>query len=124
MFFGVINWWPVLAPLPEDRLSYPAQMLYLFADGMFMMVLGILFTFSPIVFYTAYTSAPRLWGMSLATDQQIGGLIMWYPGNIPYGVLLVVAFFRWFDSGQPGPPQEGEDPLAISYNENARTTVQ
>jgi cytochrome c oxidase assembly factor CtaG len=123
MFFGVVNWWPVLAPVPEARLSYPAQMLYLFADGMFMMVLGILFTFSPVVFYTAYTSAPRLWDMSLDTDQQIGGLIMWYPGNIPYGVLLVAAFYRWFESGQPGPPEEGEEPMAITYNENARTTI-
>jgi putative membrane protein len=90
---------------------------------MIMMVLGILFTFSPIVFYTAYASAPRLWDVSLTTDQQIGGLIMWYPGNLPYGVLLVAAFYKWFESGQPGPPAEGEDAAAITYNENARTTA-
>jgi len=24
---------------------------------------------------------------------------MWYPGNLPYAVLLAVAFYRWFDGG-------------------------
>jgi cytochrome c oxidase assembly factor CtaG len=99
MFFGLLNWWPLLSPLRQQRLSYPFQILYLFLDGMFMMVLGIVFTFSPVVFYSAYSSAPRLWGLSALTDQQIGGLVMWYPGNVPYGVLLAVAFYRWFDGG-------------------------
>ena len=101
MFFGLVNWWPLLSPLPERRLSYPFQILYLFVDGMFMMVLGIVFTFSPVVFYSAYSVAPRLWGLSALTDQQIGGLVMWYPGNLPYAVLLVFAFYRWFDGGDP-----------------------
>jgi putative membrane protein len=112
MFFGLINWWPLLSPLREQRLPYPFQILYLFLDGMFMMVLGIVFTFSPVVFYSAYSSAPRLWGLTALTDQQIGGLVMWYPGNLPYAVLLAVAFYRWFDGGDashgPGlaPPLE------------------
>ncbi len=97
MGFGLLNFWPVASPMREQRLAYPFQVLYLFADGMFMMVLGIVFTFAPIVFYAPYAAAPRLWSISALTDQQIGGLIMWYPGNIPYGVLLCLAFYRWFD---------------------------
>ncbi|HZU11902.1 MAG TPA: cytochrome c oxidase assembly protein [Chloroflexota bacterium] len=102
MAFGLLNFWPILSPIVEQRLSYPLQVLYLFADGMFMMVLGIVFTFSPLVFYTPYVSAPRLWGISPLSDQQLGGLIMWYPGNLPYGVLLVSAFYRWFDGREVG----------------------
>jgi len=102
MLFGLLIWWPVLSPLREQRLAYPLQVLYLLVNGMFMMVLGILFTFSPTVFYAPYQAAPRLWGLSAGTDQQLGGLIMWYPGNIPYGVLLVAAFYRWFDGADPG----------------------
>jgi putative membrane protein len=101
MAFGALNWWPVLSPLPEQRLAYPLQVLYLFADGMFMMVIGIVFTFAPVVFYPPYASAPRLWGISALADQQLGGLIMWYPGNVPYGVLLVIAFYRWFEGDEP-----------------------
>jgi cytochrome c oxidase assembly factor CtaG len=102
MAFGVLNWWPVLSPIPEQRLAYPLQVLYLFADGMLMMVLGILFTFAPTVFYPPYAAAPRLWGISPLSDQQLGGLIMWYPGNLPYGVFLVIAFYRWFEGEEQG----------------------
>jgi putative membrane protein len=102
MVTGLFAWWPVLAPQPEARLSYPIQTLYLFVNAMFMMVLGIVFTFAPDPFYAPYTTVPRLWGISAATDQQIGGLIMWYPGNLPYAALLVVRFYQWFDSADPG----------------------
>jgi putative membrane protein len=105
MVLGLVNWWPVLSPIVEQRLSYPLQVLYLFLDGMLMMVLGIVFTFAPIVFYSPYAAAPRLWGISALSDQQVGGLIMWYPGNIPYGILLVVAFYQWFE-GTPEPSEE------------------
>jgi putative membrane protein len=106
MAFGLINWWPILSPLKEQRLSYPLQVLYLFGDGMFMMVLGIVFTFSPIVFYSPYLSAPRLWGISALTDQQLGGLIMWYPGNIPYAVSLIAAFYKWFEGSEEASPAQ------------------
>jgi putative membrane protein len=106
MAFGLINWWPVLSPIKEQRLSYPLQVLYLFGDGMFMMVLGIVFTFSPIVFYAPYLSAPRLWGISALTDQQLGGLIMWYPGNIPYAISLIAAFYKWFEGGEGANPAQ------------------
>jgi putative membrane protein len=71
-----------------------------------MMVLGIVFTFAPTPFYSAYVSAPHLWSISPAADQQLGGLIMWYPGNIPYAVLLVIAFYRWFDAGESESPDQ------------------
>lgn len=99
MLFGLCTWWPVLSPIPSERLSAPLQTLYLFGDAMFMMVLGIVFTFVPTVLYAPYADAPRLWGISAVTDQQIGGLIMWYPGNLPYATWLVIAFYRWFDAG-------------------------
>ncbi len=110
MALGVVVWWPVLSPLREQRLAYPLQVLYLFLNGMIMMVLGILFTFAPTVFYPPYASAPRLWDISASTDQQIGGLVMWYPGNLPYAVALVIAFYRWFDEGQPSSPESQRMP--------------
>jgi putative membrane protein len=103
----------VLSPIQEQRLEYPLQLLYLFANGMFMMVLGILFTFAPDPFYSPYVAAPRLWSISASTDQQLGGLVMWYPGNVPYAVALVVAFYRWFDSGQASPENQGKQSPTI-----------
>jgi cytochrome c oxidase assembly factor CtaG len=110
MVAGLFVWWPVLSPILSERQTYPLQVLYLFANGMFMMVLGIIFTFAPNPLYSPYASAPRLWGISAETDQQIGGLIMWYPGNLPYAVVLVAAFYRWFDSGQTSPVESQRIP--------------
>jgi putative membrane protein len=103
MALGVLVWWPVLSPVRSQRLSYPLQLLYLFANGMFMMGLGIVFTFASSVFYSPYASAPRLWGISAVNDQQLGGLVMWYPGNAPYALMFVLAFYRWFESEQSQP---------------------
>src|SRR5215467_12998417 len=46
--FGVINWWPMFSPLPEELppLSTGGQILYLFLSGMPMVALGAGLTFA------------------------------------------------------------------------------
>ena len=94
--FGVIAWWPIFSPLEEGlpRLSLGGQILYLFFSGMPTVALGAGLTFSPPL-YAPYISAPRIWGISAVTDQQLGGLIMWIPGNILYIVIMSALFIRW-----------------------------
>ena len=94
--FGVITWWPIFSPLEEGlpRLSLGGQILYLFFSGMPTVALGAGLTFSPPL-YAPYISAPRIWGISAVTDQQLGGLIMWIPGNILYIVIMSALFIRW-----------------------------
>ena len=94
--FGVIAWWPIFSPLEEGlpRLSLGGQILYLFFSGMPSVALGAGLTFSPPL-YAPYISAPRIWGISAATDQQLGGLIMWIPGSILYIVIMSALFIRW-----------------------------
>ena len=57
-------------------------------------LLGAGLTFSPPL-YAPYIAAPRVWGISAATDQQLGGLIMWVPVSISYIVVMSVLFIRW-----------------------------
>ncbi len=57
-------------------------------------LLGAGLTFTPPL-YAPYIAAPRLWGISAATDQQLGGLIMWVPVSIAYIVIMSVLFIRW-----------------------------
>lgn len=94
--FGVISWWPVFSPLSEDLppLSTGGQVLYLFFSGMPVVALGAGLTFAGPL-YAPYLEAPRLWGLSAATDQQLGGLIMWVPGNIIYIIIVSILFIRW-----------------------------
>src|SRR6266567_4359308 len=94
--FGVINWWPIFSPLEEGlpRLSIGGQILYLFLSGMPTVALGAGLTFLPPL-YAPYLSAPRIWGISPALDQQLGGLIMWIPGNLFYIIIVSILFIRW-----------------------------
>lgn len=93
---SVIMWWPILSPLPElPRLSYPAQMLYLFLLTLPMMLISVYIAYADTVLYPAYASAPRIWGISPMNDQLIGALIMWIPGSFYFFTIISVVFFRW-----------------------------
>jgi putative membrane protein len=105
--FGVLNWWPIFNPsalLP--RLSIGGQVLYLFLSGMPTVALGAGLTFFPPL-YAPYLAAPRIWGLSPASDQQLGGLIMWVPGNIAYIFVVSILFIRWMQ-GQDAKQREQE----------------
>jgi putative membrane protein len=93
--FGILNWWPIFSQSKDlPRLSIGGQVLYLFLSGMPSVLLGAGLTFSPPL-YAPYIAAPRVWGISAATDQQLGGLIMWVPVSISYIVVMSVLFIRW-----------------------------
>src|SRR5947209_12587130 len=76
------------------RLFLGCQVLYLVFSGMASLALGAGLTFSPPL-YAPYIAAPQIWGISAATDQQLGGLIMWVPVSIFYIVIMSVLFIRW-----------------------------
>ena len=93
---AVIMWWPVLSPVPElPRASYAIQLLYLFALGLPMSLAGALITLADRVLYPFYESASRMWGLTPAADQQLGGLLMWVVGTIYLWVAATVVWFRW-----------------------------
>jgi len=93
---GVLLWWPVLGTAPSiPRISPMFSVFYLFLACLPMTALGAILTFSAQPLYQPYVEAPRLWGISPLTDQQIGGLIMWLPSNIPYVLGLSIIFIRW-----------------------------
>ena len=93
--FAVIYWWPVLNTSEElPRLSIGGQVLYIFLSGMPTVALGAGLTFADPL-YTPYIHAARVWGLSPATDQQLGGLIMWIPGSILNIVIVSILFIQW-----------------------------
>jgi cytochrome c oxidase assembly factor CtaG len=95
ILFGLCYWWPIFSPSKDlPPLPIGGQILYLFLSGMPSVLLGAGLTFSPPL-YAPYIAAPRIWGISAATDQQLGGLIMWVPVSIFYIVIMSVLFIRW-----------------------------
>jgi len=96
VIFGLIYWWPMFSPVKEGlpRLSMGGQVLYLFFGSMPMVLLGAGLTVAPPL-YAPYIHAPRVWGLPPATDQQLGGLIMWIPVSLYMIVVMSILFIRW-----------------------------
>jgi putative membrane protein len=97
MATATLLWWPVMSPVPEllPRLPYGLAMLYLFLIGIPMQIVAAMITLSDSVLYPWYAAAPRTWGLSPLDDQQLGGLLMWVPGNLYLFLAIGVVFFVW-----------------------------
>ncbi|VXC68091.1 cytochrome c oxidase assembly protein [Sphingomonas sp. AX6] len=77
------------APAPQALIAIAATI------GQ-MGLLGALLTFAPEPMYLHHMVAPVAWGLTPLADQQLAGLIMWVPGNIPYAILgWVIARRMW-----------------------------
>jgi cytochrome c oxidase assembly factor CtaG len=103
---GTAFWVPVLAPRDEARLPPLAGVLYLFTACVACTLLGILITFSPVRVCSVFAHPvdglgvmPLVrdgWGLSAERDQQIGGLLMWVPACLVYGVGILGVLARLF----------------------------
>lgn len=90
------------AALHPDR-SVGSALTGVLAAYLQMTLLGALLTFAPRPLYAIHASAPLLWGLSPIADQQLGGLIMWVPGGLPYLVILTLLARRgWKAAGFAG----------------------
>lgn len=93
---ALLMWMPVLSPMAEiPRLSYPAQMLYLFAQSIVPTVPASFLTFAGDPLYPFYAQAAPLAGIDAVLDQRIAGLIMKLLGGLLLWTAIAVLFFRW-----------------------------
>ncbi len=94
---ALMMWWPLTSNMPElPRISYPAQIAYLFGLSLAQLIVFGTLTFASEAIYEFYVNAPRVSGLSPLADQQIGAIIMKLGGGILFIVLLIVAFYRWY----------------------------
>jgi putative membrane protein len=101
MVTATLLWWPVISPIPElPRLGYGLGMLYLFLVGIPMQLVAAMITLTDSVLYPWYAAAPRTWNLSPLEDQQLGGLLMWVPGNLWMFLAIGVLFFVWARESQ------------------------
>jgi cytochrome c oxidase assembly factor CtaG len=96
---ATLNWFPIASPIPDElpRLPRLMQVLYLFISCQPMVALGAVLTFAAQPLYLPYVLAPHLFGLTAAADQQLGGLIMWIPGNFIYILVMSIVFFQWVE---------------------------
>jgi putative membrane protein len=92
---ALLFWLPVCGPLPELRISMPAQMLYLFIASIVPTVPGAWLIFADGAVYHVYDIPQRLWGISVTSDQQAAGGIMKLLGGGYLWILDATIFFKW-----------------------------
>jgi len=103
---GVVFWWPIVDPLrrPGTRLVTPFQKIaMLVVAGVPPTVVGFVLAMGRSAYYDFYARAPRLWGLSAVTDQQVAGVTMLGLGNVVYFAAISIIFLRMF-----GNPAEDE----------------
>ncbi len=89
-------WWmSICGPIPEWRLSLPAQMVYLFLMSVVPTVPGAWLTFADRPLYKAYDIPQRMFNISVTQDQQAAGLIMKLGGGAYLWTIITMLFFRW-----------------------------
>jgi putative membrane protein len=86
---GLLFWWPLVA----ERISVPGGLAYLGTGFVASSFLGLAFIFSSRPFYSFYEHAPRLWGLSPARDQNLGGIVM--NGEQTIVFLLAIGWYVW-----------------------------
>jgi putative membrane protein len=84
---GLLFWWPIVT----GRLSPPEGLGYLAAAFVGSSFLGLAYIFSSRPFYAFYEHAPRLWGFSHVSDQNLGGILM--NGEQTLVFLLAIGWF-------------------------------
>jgi len=105
---ALLMWTPVCGPFPELRMGPGGTMIYLFAMSVIPTVPAGWLTFADGVVYKAYDHGPRLWGISVTTDQQLAGAIMKVGGSFFLWVIITFLFFkrfmgRWEEQNTPRP---------------------
>ena len=93
---GMLSWYPICGTNPAWPRATPlVQCLLLFLETIPGGIVGAMITFAAPGLYSFYDTAPRLWGIGLADDQQFAGLLMWAGVPVVYLTVLSVIFLRW-----------------------------
>lgn len=96
---ALLFWWTVFASR-SAAIGQGGAIFYLFATALQTGALGALLTFAPTLWYPAYAGTAAAWGLGPLEDQQLGGLIMWIPGSLPYLVAGLILFLRWLKESE------------------------
>jgi len=99
VLFSLLMWMPVVGPFPELQMAPLGKVVYLFIQSLVPMIPSAWLTFAEGTVYTAYDQPVRVWGMSVADDQQVAGAIMKIVGGTFLWTIIVFLFFRRFAAG-------------------------
>ena len=97
---ALLFWSVVIDPEPfRATLPYAARIPFLLLVGAAQnTILGGLLAFSDRVYYAHYAATAATYGADAASDQRLGGAIMWVPGDLIFLAAASFSFFLWLQS--------------------------
>ena len=102
---GFLFWWLVVDPKPHrSRMHYGLRVLYLGLIVIPNTLLGAAITFADHVIYAAYAEVEQPFDISLMTDQQIGGAILWVPGDMMSVIVAGIVMIMWYQKDLENDP--------------------
>lgn len=97
---GLIFWWPLLEAEPR-RLTTSLSLAYLAVGFVASPWLALAYIFSPHPFYSFYEHTPRVWGLSPAKDQNLGGILMQSEQTLIFFAAIAWFFLRLAAEEEP-----------------------
>ncbi len=92
---ALLMWVPVVGPFRELQLSPFGKCIYLFLMSVIPTIPAAWLTFAENPVYDVYDHPDRLWGVSVADDQQAAGMVMKILGGFYLWAVIAGIFFRW-----------------------------
>jgi len=102
---GLLLWWPVVHETPR-RLGSATRAAYVFGAFVLASPIGLVLALVPEPIYEFYEHAPRTWGLSAITDQQLAGVTMALEQAFVFFAVFAVFFARFLaeqDAEAPSP---------------------
>ena len=109
-----LYWWNIIDPAPlRAPMGYLMRMVYVVASTTAQAVLAALITNATEPLYHAYERARPIFAISVINDQQLGGLMMWIPGQLLDLATIGVLFAVWMSQSERRQDQlDAEDEAA------------
>ncbi|MCI0811241.1 MAG: cytochrome c oxidase assembly protein, partial [Chloroflexi bacterium] len=105
MSSGFIFYWAVIDPKPRrSRVHYGVRVLYLGLIVLPNTLLGAIITFSKGIIYSHYEDVYQPFNISLLTDQQMGGLMLWVPGDMMSILSAGIVMIMWYEREESANP--------------------
>jgi len=92
---GLIFFWRVFdARQPPAGPHVPTRLFMLWFAVMGNILLGSYLSFKTQVLYSAYAEMGRFWGLEALADERFGGLTMWIPGGMMFGLAAIAVVWQ------------------------------
>jgi len=109
---ATLFWWTVLQPVGHHPRPYGTSLVLLFTTALQGSALGVLMTFSSVLWYPLYDDRTAPWHLTPLQDQHIAGAVMWVPGGIVYLIGILTVLGTWLGEDERGfptpPPSTGQ----------------